>query len=56
MRKPGTKPERDRPEAEVSQRRQRETREQIIRPLQQHAEHNQFASLIRASLTSGRRP
>ena len=43
------------PEAEVSRERQRMTREQVIRPLQQLEEQNQFAALIRASLTEGRR-
>lgn len=42
-------------ETEVSRRRQQEAREQVIRPLEQYAEHNQFASLIRASLASGQR-
>ena len=57
MRKQG-KAQQVRREAEVSRQRQQETREQVIRPLEQYAEHNQFASLIRASLTSGhgRRP
>ena len=54
MRKQDGKTERPRREAEVSRERQRETREQVIRPLEQYAEHNQFASLIRASLTEGR--
>ena len=42
-------------EAEVSRRRQREAREQVIRPLERAAEHNQFAAIIRASLIEGRR-
>lgn len=58
MRKQG-KAQQVRREAEVSRQRQRETREQVIRPLEQYAEHNQFADMIRASLTAGqqrRRP
>ena len=43
------------PEAEVSRERQRMAREQVIRPLEQIAEQNQFAALIRASLIEGRR-
>ena len=43
------------PEAEVSRERQRKTREQVIRPLEELAEQNQFAALIRASLIEGRR-
>ena len=42
-------------EADVSRERQRRAREQVIRPLQELAEQNQFAELIRASLTQGRR-
>ena len=41
-------------EAEVSRERQRRTREQVIRPLRELEEHNQFAAIIRASLTEGR--
>lgn len=44
-----------RQEAELSRRRQQETREKVIRPLELYAEHNQFAELIRASLIEGRR-
>ena len=55
MRKSATKTGSARREAEVSRQRQRETREQVIRPLEQYAEHNQFASLIRASLRDGNR-
>ena len=43
------------PEAEVSRERQRRAREQVIKPLEQIAEQNQFAALIRASLIEGRR-
>ena len=42
------------PEAEVSRERQRRAREQVIRPLEEIAEQNQFAALIRASLIEGR--
>ena len=45
---------RARREAEVSRERQRRTREQVIRPLEELAEQNQFAALIRASLIEGR--
>lgn len=55
MREPGSKAKQPPREAEVSRQRQRETREQVIRPLQQIAEHNEFAELIRASLIEGRR-
>ena len=55
MRKPGSEAERARREAEVSRQRQQEAREQVIRPLEQYAAHNQFADLIKASLTSGQR-
>ena len=55
MRKPDSTVERARPEAEVSLQRQERAREQVIRPLEQFAEQNQFASLIRASLIEGRR-
>lgn len=46
--------EQARPEAEVSRERQRRAREQVIRPLEELAERNQFAAVIRASLTEGR--
>ena len=55
MRKPDSTMERARPEAEVSQQRQEQAREQVIRPLEQFAEQNRFADMIRASLTEGRR-
>ena len=55
MRKPDSTAERARPEAEVSQQRQEQAREQVTRPLEQLAAQNQFASIIRASLTEGRR-
>ena len=55
MRNPYSTTRQSRPEAEVSQQRQEQAREQVIRPLEQFAEQNQFASLIRASLTEGRR-
>ena len=42
-------------EAEVSRQRQREIREQVIGPLDRYAERNQFAELIRQSLTDGHR-
>lgn len=40
-------------EAAESLRRQEHAREQVIRPLEQYAERNQFATLIRASLVQG---
>lgn len=46
--------ERARREAEVSRKRLHDTREQVIRPLQERAEENQFAELIRASLIERR--
>lgn len=42
------------PEAEVSRERQRRAREQVIKPLEELAERNQFAAVIRASLIEGR--
>lgn len=42
-------------EVELSRRRLRETHEQVVKPLRQAAEHNQFAELIRASLVQGHR-
>jgi len=40
-------------EAELSQARQEQVRERVIRPLRKAGEHNQFAELIRASLIEG---
>jgi hypothetical protein len=40
-------------EAQVSRDRLHATREQVIRPLTERAELNQFAELIRASLMEG---
>ena len=54
MRKPDSTMERAPGEAEESRQRQERAREQVIRPLEQFAEQNQFAALIRASLTEGR--
>lgn len=54
MRKQGSGAEQARREAEVSRRRQQEARERVIRPLERYDAHNQFASLIRASLREGR--
>lgn len=42
-------------EADVSRERQRRAREQVIQPLEELAERNQFAQLIRASLVQGHR-
>ena len=42
------------PEAEVSRERQRRAREQVIKPLEELAERNQFAAVIRATLIEGR--
>ena len=54
MRKAGTgEQQRQQAEAEVSLQRQQHAREQVIRPLEKLAEHNQFASIIRASLIEG---
>jgi hypothetical protein len=39
-----------------SQARQEAVREHVVEPLQRAAEHNQFADLIRRSLSEGRRP
>ena len=55
MRKPDSTDKHTRPEAEVSRQRQQQAREQVIRPLEQFAEQNRFAEMIRASLTEGRR-
>ena len=55
MRKLDASAERARRETEVSRQRQQQAREQVVRPLERYAEHNQFAELIRASLTEGRR-
>jgi hypothetical protein len=38
-----------------SQARQKHVREHVVAPLQRAAEHNQFASMIEASLAEGRR-
>ena len=46
--------EQERREVDVSRERQRRAREQVIRPLQELAEQNQFADMIRASLLKGR--
>jgi hypothetical protein len=42
-------------EVELSRQRLRDTRENVVRPLQAHAAHNSFAEIIAASLTQGRR-
>lgn len=42
-----------REEAELSLARQESVREHVVRPLRQAAEQNQFAAMIRASLTEG---
>lgn len=42
-----------RDEAGKSQARQEAVREHVVKPLQRAAEHNQFADLIRRSLTEG---
>lgn len=47
------KDDKPRGEAAESLRRQESAREQVIRPLEQYAERNQFATLIRASLIQG---
>lgn len=40
-------------EAEKSLARQESVREHVVKPLKRAAEHNQFADLIRNSLTEG---
>jgi hypothetical protein len=42
-------------EVELSRQRLRDTRENVVKPLQAYAEHNNFASLIAASLTQQHR-
>jgi hypothetical protein len=42
-------------EVEVSRQLLAETHETVIKPLQRYAEHNNFAELVAASLTQGRR-
>lgn len=46
--------ERARREAEVSRKRLHQVREEVIAPLAQRAQENQFAELIWASLIKGR--
>lgn len=41
-------------EARKSRDRQEAVREHVVRPLERAAEHNQFAQMIRDSLTEGR--
>lgn len=41
-------------EARKSRDRQEAVRERVVRPLERAAEHNQFAQMIRDSLTEGR--
>ena len=43
----------ERSEADVSRDRQRRAREQVIRPLEELAEQNRFAEMIRQSLIEG---
>ena len=42
-------------EVELSRQRLRETSETVVKPLNAYATHNNFAELIAASLTQGRR-
>ena len=42
-------------EVELSRQRLAETRENVVAPLEAAAAHNNFAELIAASLTQGRR-
>ena len=42
-------------EVEVSRQLLAETHETVVKPLKRYAEHNNFAELIAASLTQGRR-
>ena len=42
-------------EVELSRQRLRETRENVVEPLQAAAAHNNFAAIIAASLAQGRR-
>jgi hypothetical protein len=45
--------EKARGEADKSRERQESVRENVVAPLQRAAQHNQFADLIRRSLTEG---
>ena len=54
MRKAVTAPPRQHRETDVSRQRQAAAREQVIRPLESHDQHNQFAWLIAQSLIRGR--